>query len=229
MFRLAMLRILTANLFNGRADPVEFGRLLDDLEPDVLAVQELAPNVAAEIARRFPFRDLDPRLDHLGLGIGSRVPATFGVVPMMNRPARFAEVGAAAERLNLVNLHLLNPLQWPWRASVRGRTEQISSVEEFLTARGREPRLVVGDMNASPSWPAYRRLAGSFEDLAAAAALRNGSPACRTWAYRDGLPRLLRIDHVFGRGVEPVRTEVRRVVGSDHAALMVDLEVASPV
>jgi endonuclease/exonuclease/phosphatase (EEP) superfamily protein YafD len=223
-----MLRILTANLFNGRAHPVEFGRLLDDVKPDVLAVQELAPNVAAEIARRFPFRDLDARLDHLGLGIGSRVPATFGVVPMMYRPARFAMIHDAGEGLDLVNLHLLNPLQWPWRASVRGRTEQISAVEEFMASRRAGPRLVVGDMNASPAWPAYRRLVGSLDDLAAAAAFRNGSRACRTWAYRDGLPRLLRIDHVFGHGVEPVRTEVRRVVGSDHAALVVDLEVASP-
>lgn len=222
-----MLRILTANLFNGRAEPVAFGRLLDRVQPDVVAVQELAPNVAAEIARRFPFRDLDPRLDHLGLGIGSRMPTTFGVVPMVNRPARFARLGDAGGAVELINLHLLNPLQWPWRASVRGRTAQITAVEEFLASKRDDPWLVVGDMNASPAWPAYRRLASSFDDLAATAAERDGSRARRTWAYRDGLPRLLRIDHVFGRGVVPLRTEVRRVEGSDHAALVVDLEVGS--
>jgi len=36
---------------------------------------------------------------------------------------------------------------------------------------------------------------------------------------------MLRIDHVFGSGVEPVSAEVRRVMGSDHAALVVDLDV----
>ena len=222
-----MLRILTANLFNGRAHPVEFGKLLDDIRPDVVAVQELAPNSAAEIARRYPCRDLDPRLDHLGLGIASQVPATFGVVPMVNRPARFAELHGAEAPLTVVNLHLLNPLQWPWPASVRGRTEQVAAVDAFLSFRHDGPCLVVGDMNASPAWPAYRRLAGSFDDVAATAAASNGSRARRTWAYRDGLPRLLRIDHVFGRGVAPLSTEVKRVVGSDHAALVVDLEIRS--
>ena len=220
------LRVLTANLFNGRAEPMQFGRLLDRVRPDVVAVQELAPNVAPEIARRFRFRDLDPRLDRLGLGIGSRMPAGFGVVPMVNRSARFATIRGERTSVELVNVHLLNPLQFPWTESVRGRTEQLAAMRQFLAGRPGGPRLIVGDMNASPAWPAYRVLAETFEDLVVKASVRNGARPEPTWAYRDGLPRLLRIDHVFGTAVEPVHAEIVRVVGSDHAGVIVDLDIA---
>jgi endonuclease/exonuclease/phosphatase (EEP) superfamily protein YafD len=36
---------------------------------------------------------------------------------------------------------------------------------------------------------------------------------------------MLRIDHVFGSGARVVRTVVEPVRGSDHAALVVDLEL----
>jgi endonuclease/exonuclease/phosphatase (EEP) superfamily protein YafD len=34
---------------------------------------------------------------------------------------------------------------------------------------------------------------------------------------------MLRIDHVFGSGVEAARVEVEPIAGSDHAAVVVDL------
>lgn len=222
---MTSIRVLTANLFNGRADPLEFGKLLDRARPDVIAVQELAPNVAPEIASRFRFRDLDARLDHLGLGIGSRAPASFGVVPMAYRPARCATIIVGDRSLELINVRLMNPLNRPWRQTARARAEQIVRVEQFMASRRRGPRLVVGDLNATPIWPAYRKLAESFEDLSVQAALRSNVRARATWAYRDRLPRLLRIDHVFGSDVAAINSEVLRVVGSDHAALVVDLDV----
>jgi endonuclease/exonuclease/phosphatase (EEP) superfamily protein YafD len=36
---------------------------------------------------------------------------------------------------------------------------------------------------------------------------------------------VLRIDHVFGSGVTPFATSVELVRGSDHAAVVVDLEL----
>ena len=40
------LRILTQNLYNGRADPESLIRALDEYRPDIVAVQELAPNAS---------------------------------------------------------------------------------------------------------------------------------------------------------------------------------------
>jgi endonuclease/exonuclease/phosphatase (EEP) superfamily protein YafD len=79
-------------------------------------------------------------------------------------------------------------------------------------------------MNASPSWPVYRRLAERWDDLVAGAAAEAGVKSDPTWAWRPGWPRLLRIDHVFGTGARVVRTQVEPVRGSDHAAVVVDLE-----
>ena len=44
------IRIMTANLFNGRTRPDALARALDEIRPDIVACQELAPNAAAVIA-----------------------------------------------------------------------------------------------------------------------------------------------------------------------------------
>ena len=218
-------RILTANLYNGRADARSFGDVLDALAPDVVAVQELAPNAAREIERRFPYHDLDPRLDIMGLGIATRFPATFGVVSRAHRPIRNASIDVDGNPVEVLTVHLVNPVDWPWWQSARGRGEQIDAIEQHAAQIAGAPIMIVGDMNAAPSWPAYRRLAGSFDDLAKDAAERTGSRPQRTWAYQPRFPRLLRIDHAFGRGLTGLTCDVVTIEGSDHAALVLDMEV----
>jgi endonuclease/exonuclease/phosphatase (EEP) superfamily protein YafD len=80
--------------------------------------------------------------------------------------------------------------------------------------------VIIGDMNSSPAWPEYRLLSKLGIDAARA----TGS-ARRTWAPFVRGPRLLRIDHAFVSGVTPVTTGVVPVRGTDHAALIVDLEM----
>jgi endonuclease/exonuclease/phosphatase (EEP) superfamily protein YafD len=36
---------------------------------------------------------------------------------------------------------------------------------------------------------------------------------------------VLRIDHIFGSGVEAITTQVEPIRGSDHHALIVDVEI----
>jgi endonuclease/exonuclease/phosphatase (EEP) superfamily protein YafD len=38
---------------------------------------------------------------------------------------------------------------------------------------------------------------------------------------------MLRIDHVFGTGIRATEVEVHRIKGSDHAAIVADLEVVT--
>ena len=84
---------------------------------------------------------------------------------------------------------------------------------------------MAGDMNATPRWPLYRRLNQRWDDLVLMAGDGSANKPAQTWGWRPGWPRLLRIDHVFGSGVEPVGTTVERLEGSDHVALVVDLQV----
>ena len=59
------LRILTQNLYNGRADPEGLRRALNRYEPDVVAVQELSPNAASVLQSWGDDGLLDPPVGRL--------------------------------------------------------------------------------------------------------------------------------------------------------------------
>ncbi|MGH8951679.1 MAG: endonuclease/exonuclease/phosphatase family protein [Acidimicrobiia bacterium] len=219
---------MTANLLNDKADPADLAGILDRLQPDLVVTQELGPGAAEVIADRFAHHDLRPEIDHRGRGIASQLPARFGEIPLPWRPGLWGEMEVGPRRLVLATVHMRNPTVLPWWTSVRIRGRQLDALFDWAESVGRDETLVVaGDMNASPSWPVYKRLAGRWDDLVAASALSSGAEIRPTWAWRPGWPRMLRIDHVFGTGARVVTTRVEPVRGSDHAAVIVDLELVS--
>lgn len=213
---------MTANLLKGAADPAHFAGLLEKFNPDVLVTQELGDNAASVIADHFRFRRLNPSSDYLGRGVASRHPAELVDIPLPHRPGVGVIVPIGVHRLVVAGIHLLNPVSFPWWRIAEKRGEQLDALESWVedTAESSDLIVIAGDMNASPRWPAYRRLSERYEDLVIAA----GDSPAPTWAWRPGWPRLLRIDHVFGRGVQALGSSVQSVLGSDHAALIVDVE-----
>jgi endonuclease/exonuclease/phosphatase (EEP) superfamily protein YafD len=220
------IRLMTANLLGDRADIAYLGYVLDVVEPDLFAIQELGHKSADIIASRFPHHLLRPQLDSRGRGIASRLEARFGDIPLPWRAGLWATVEQGPQRWTVANVHMRNPIVFPWWRSVRIRTGQVEALFRWSEgqAEGR-PIVLAGDMNASPAWPLYRRLSGRWEDLVARSALESDMAPAPTWAWRPGWPRLLRIDHVFGNGVRAVDSRVIPMHGSDHAAVVVDLVV----
>jgi endonuclease/exonuclease/phosphatase family metal-dependent hydrolase len=225
------IRLLTANLFHERAEPSALVELLDALAVDVACFQELGARQASAIARVLPHGKLEPGAsarDHDGMGVAARRPIATQRLALPCRDARLAQLAPAewpelAAPLELVNLHIQAPHSWPqWRAFARRRA-QLAALLPYLDASPRAPRVLCGDFNATPLWPAYRALAARFADLAFECAARGGErPAC-TWGPWSGSPRLLRIDHALGAGVIAAAARVVPVRGSDHSALVVDL------
>jgi hypothetical protein len=131
--------------------------------------------------------------------------------------------GAALE---VISVHITPPHHLPPWEMARQRREQIQALRAHLAAGGGGPSVLLGDLNSTTLFPAYRALTRHLADAALAAASRNGGRACPTWAPRPGWPRLLRIDHAL---VDPsLHVESLRVVdlpGSDHAALLVELRL----
>ena len=219
------IRLMTANLLAGRADVGHLAGILDRLEPDILVTQELGHEAAEMIGVRFPYHDLRPSDDAGGRGIACKPAADFGEIPLPWRPGLWAQAKDESRRFLVANIHMRNPIVFPWWRSVRIRGQQLEALFAWAdeSADGGLPFVLAGDMNASPAWPVYKELAGRWGDLVADHAEDSGEETNPTWAWRPRWPRLLRIDHVFGAGAKAVSTEVEPVRGSDHAAVVVDL------
>lgn len=220
---MARLRVVTSNLLVDRARPEAVGAMVDDVGPDVLAVQELGDRNAEVVRTAMPHGRLEPRSDGFGLGIAGRHPMTVERIEMEERPGWLAVLESDPWGLPtpvaVVNVHLTNPVNLPWSESLRRRREQIATISGVV--RGLDvPYIIVGDMNTTPRWPEYRMLRELGEDVA----LATGT-AAPTWNHFIRGPRLIRIDHGFVSGMTPVTTRTMKVAATDHRALMIDLEV----
>ncbi|HEY6634825.1 MAG TPA: endonuclease/exonuclease/phosphatase family protein, partial [Acidimicrobiia bacterium] len=222
----AEFRVMTANLLHEHCDARAFARLIEELRPDVVLTQELGPEPARVLSEVYPHHLLRPSLDFTGNGLATSLEVEFDDdIPMPGRDGIAARLTVGGQIVRLAGIHLLNPLNFPWWVSARGRRRQVEGLVEWLD-QGDGPVVVAGDCNASPAWPAYRLLAGNFTDVVAERATSDGTRPQPTWGWRPGWPRMLRIDHVFGREVVAKAVTVRAVRGSDHDALVVDLAVA---
>lgn len=217
-----MIRILTANLWNGGADPRALAELLERERVDIAALQELAPEQARAVQEVLPHGKLEPSRDFVGMGIAARRNLDVSRYAMPCRDARVAEVDACewglTRSFELINAHLIAPHAWPpWR-TYAVRRAQVARLMARLRSAPRA-RLLVGDLNATPLWPAYRTLRRELADLA------HHTPAWprRTWGPTPAWPRLLRIDHALGSGLEVGDVEVLPVEGSDHSAVLISL------
>ena len=221
------LRILSANLWNGRADPDAFARVVESLRPDVVAVQELAPEHAEALARMMPHGALAPARDHRGMGLALRRPGVVRRVALPYRDAHVVDVPLGDEVVEVLNVHILaphaQPPWWMWRV----RCGQVRALAAYLDAAPRRHRVVVGDLNATPLWPAYRRLTARLTDGAVEAARQNGHRPQPTWSPWPGAARLLRIDHILVSGLAVHDVRVVPVAGSDHSAVVADVSATS--
>ena len=221
-----MLRLISANLRHGRADPGAFAELVRREDAAVVAVQELGPRLTETLGALLPHGKLEPTPDGMGMGVALRRPAAVERLGLPHRDARVARLAPEnwpelRECVEILNVHISAPHTRVPR-SWHDRRGQVAGLEAYLaTAVG--PRALVGDFNATPAWPAYRRLTAVLDDAAALVAAREGRAPARTWGPTPDAPRLLRIDHVLVDALEVLAFRVVSLPGSDHSAVVVDL------
>ncbi len=215
------LRVVTANLFLGRVSASSASDLIERLRPDVLACQELVPTLAAAIGPMFVDGAIHREGHGLSIGLFLAEPARFGSVALASHHAVTARLSSGVE---IITTHLPAPHTLPPWKTFKRRAADVASLVAHLRSSPEQPRILLGDLNSSPSWPAYRRLREHLTDAPAAVALGNGHRPARTWGPWPGSPRLVRIDHVLSTGIRPVTTSVAAIPGSDHSAVIVDYE-----
>lgn len=220
-FMPATFRLMTANLLHERLDVKQFASILEEFDPDVVVTQELAPDAAEAVVSVYPHHHVRPSIDFTGRGIATRLEVDFGDIVMPGRNGTSAILSVGGGTVALAGIHLVNPINFPWWVAARIRRGQLAELFRWLDEID-GPVIVAGDFNASPRWPAYRQIAARLHDVVLD---RDPNPE-RTWGWRPGWPRMLRIDHVFGRGVVATEVTVVPVAGSDHFAVVVDLELS---
>lgn len=225
------MRLVTVNLLSGYCVPGDLERFLADFQPDVMCCQEVGHDTARVLSRHFRYGSLRPAFGAMGRAMMSQHPIQVEEVELPFRSGDTATLtnesgsrpGGGDGGVHLISVHLANPLD-P-RSGVRARRRQLAALEPWLVGKG--PLLLVGDLNATPIWPAYRKLRRHLDDLVADHGEAAGVVAPLTWAKVPGGRSLLRIDHVLGRGVRATSVQVERLQGVDHLALVVDLEEGS--
>ncbi len=219
---------MTANLWANRVDAAGFAERVRHFDPDVVCTQELGSAAADQLSDIYPFGELNPSNDFRGMGIALNRPGKVTELELPHKGGLIAVLEPAdwpmlAEPLEIMNMHFAAPGP---RGAVRAniaRRAQWNGFTDYLATALEHPRLVVGDMNSTPLWPLYRRLAGRFEDAHRTVAKRFGRIPRRTWGPTPTWPRLLRIDHVFTDGVSVSDLWVVPIPGSDHSAVIFDI------
>jgi endonuclease/exonuclease/phosphatase (EEP) superfamily protein YafD len=235
------LAILSWNLETASKSPQDvIDGILDvrqPLRPQVVALQELTPDVAAaleasdEIDQRFPYRSLAPRDDVRGMGILSAIPleeGNYGAFPMLLTARLILPDGST---LDLVNAHPLPPristlAGVPVGIDTRKRDLDLRYVRAAAERAEDEERvLLVGDLNTTPFEPGFSVVADGLRDVHAEVASGTGF----TWrpAFLEPLDLgLLRIDHVLaGAALQPVAITEDCSLPGDHCRVTAVVDV----
>lgn len=218
------LRVLTANVAQGAADPEALVELVRRTDADVLSVPELTPGLAGSLDRvgldeLLPHSDLAVRPESEGAGLYSRFPLRvldaggLGAAPRSVPPALLRPPGSAP--LELYGVHPPPPISptqaGDWRATLRDLP---------AADRAGPPRILAGDFNATLDHAELRRVLDTgYVDAADAV----GEGLTPTWP--SDLPLApVTIDHVLvDERIGVAEVSVHEIAGSDHRAVLAEL------
>lgn len=215
------VRILSANLHLGQADPAHLVDLVRTNRVQILAMQELSPAEASELdtaglAELLPYRVYSAEPGGSGSGIASVYPLRqLASVPDTSFQMPIAVVDLPGNQdAEVVDVHAKPPVD-----DFRTWGSELFRLPSPLPS-GRA-RMVVGDFNATFDHAAFRGLIDrGYRDVAE----QLGEGLVSTWSQRWTPP--FTIDHVLIDHRTAARGyAVFGLPGSDHHAIMADVQV----
>ena len=221
------IRVLTANLWEGSADPRALIAMARE-RTDLVVVQELTPECAHDLSgleSEFPYRAVDPRAGAAGAGIWSRYPIVGSrrdsgyQLSMLSATLRVP--GAASDTLVLA-AHIVGP--WPnpiddWRREMTRLPDTLRTAAEVA-----DPGTVIaaGDFNATVDMQPFRGLLrGGFRD----AGQQSGAGLAPTFPANRSVPPLIGIDHILTYNGTASDFDTVRIPGSDHLGVIATIHV----
>jgi endonuclease/exonuclease/phosphatase (EEP) superfamily protein YafD len=217
------LRVLSANMMVGAADPAGIVALVRDNRVDLLALQEYTPEAekalaAAGLPALLPNRSSHPLEGVGGSAVYSRLPLHDDGVRL--NPYEFGQAQATvtvpgSAPFVVESVHATAPSS----SQVTDGWARSLANEPPATPNGRV-RVLLGDFNTTLDHVALRRLLDTgYRDAADV----TGDGLTMTWPYDKLFPRVA-LDHVLAdRRVGVRQVAVRPIPGSDHRAVFAEL------
>jgi endonuclease/exonuclease/phosphatase (EEP) superfamily protein YafD len=236
----APLTVMSFNVWGGSGAPETARVLLDHGAPDVVALQELSPQMAqvllAELGDVYPYQIFEPGrgYGYHGMGVLSRYPLTaLDTSGLRDRYWRIQVVRVETGNgpITLYNAHPSStnvvrylregiPIDEGVRTSFAARRALARRLVDDI-ARRPGPKIVAGDWNSTDQSDAYAILSEHLTDAHRAVGwgLGHTFPAyARRYRGFPILPRQIRIDMIFcSQAFVPLRSSVGAAYGeSDH-------------
>ncbi|MDG4792612.1 endonuclease/exonuclease/phosphatase family protein [Micromonospora sp. WMMD1082] len=224
-----VLRILTANLLAGAADPRTVVELARAERVDVLVVQEFTPGAEAALDRLgldqlLPYRQLNPVVGTPGSGLYARHPISGGGIRQLRGGWGFTQAYAtvAVPGAPPVRVESAHPAA-PYAVDQVGSWRADLAAQPAATPDG-PLSILAGDFNATlDHGPLRALLATGYADAAASV----GAGLTGTWGPYDGdpIPPVV-IDHVLvDRRIAVRAVSVHPLPGSDHRMVLAELRL----
>ncbi|MDG4663344.1 endonuclease/exonuclease/phosphatase family protein [Mycobacterium sp. 236(2023)] len=223
------VRVLTANLGMGQADPTAFVALAGNTA-DLVAVQEMTQEAADGLSAAgmdtvFPHRVIVPAPMASGIGIWSRYPIVHSgsidgyAMPMIGTRIRIPGVRVDA---TVLSVHLAAPWPMPidaWRSDIALFPE---TLREIGRSAGAGAVIVAGDFNATYEMAPFRSL---LEPGYGDAGVDARAGLTRSYPGRGYRPPLIGIDHILTKNCTASAAGTVVVPGADHRGLLATLSV----
>ena len=215
------LTLLLANVLSSNTEFERLFELLDEENPDVIALLEVSPDWLVELdALRadYPYSYAEARDGNFGIALFSRLPITSANhvdSPPFGHPTINASLTVGEETLHLVATHPMIPVG---KKIYEARNEQLESLPGLLQ-KPAGATVLIGDLNTAMWEPSYRAL----EEATGLRNSRRGFGILPTWP--TFMPfAMIPIDHVLvSREIGVKRVHTGRRIGSDHLPLIVTL------
>ncbi len=219
------LTVIQANLEVFNPARAAFVGWVRENKPDLLVVEELTPpwlDALSGLEKILPHRLVVPRADRFGMGIYSRLPIISGA----ERRALGSPLPALTARLQwrrgVLRVAAAHPPPPVSPAALAMRNLYLEDLARWARDGAGAPTLLAGDLNSTPFAPAFRRFLGE----SGLADGRRGQGLLASWPSFAWAPLRLGIDHLLtGPGLKLVRLAVSPPLGSDHLALIAEIEV----
>jgi endonuclease/exonuclease/phosphatase (EEP) superfamily protein YafD len=228
--RGAPFRVLAFNTFGGEADAGQLAALIEEQQPDAVAISESGNNFADKLTplvEPLGYRvhvSTDDGTDDDVEEVTALVSDQLGEVDVRigDETSAFPYIevsGGALDTLRFVAFHSVAPVP----GSVPEWNKDLALLSRWCA--GPTPAVVAGDFNATLDHSALRAGTSGCGDAAA----QRGAGLIPTWGPSASLRRFgPQIDHVFATdGITAETFDVRDITGSDHRAIMTTLRLTN--